>query len=93
MPTAILISFFRFCGQWQQHGSEWLAPAARLPRFVTKLNAEINKVLVSPAIRGRWLVLLIEPVSGTPERFTAHVKVETAKWTDVIKRMAIKGEY
>ena len=71
----------------------YMAPAGTPAAIVSKLNAEINKVLASPAIRERWLALGIEPVGGTPERFTAHVKAETAKWTDVIKRAGIKAEY
>src|SRR5262249_18299860 len=58
-----------------------------------KANWENNKVLASTPIRERWLTLGIEPVGGTPERFTEHARKETAKWTDVIKRAGIKGDY
>jgi tripartite-type tricarboxylate transporter receptor subunit TctC len=71
----------------------YMAPAGVPAAVVAKLNAEINKVLAAPLIRERWLALGIEPVGGTPERFAAHVKAESAKWTDVIKRAGIKGEY
>jgi hypothetical protein len=71
----------------------YMGPAGIPAPIVAKLNAEINKVLTSPLIRERWLALGIEPVGGTPERFTAHVKAETAKWTDVIKRAGIKADY
>ena len=70
----------------------YMAPAGTPAAVVAKLNAELNKVIASPAIRERWLALGIEPVGGAPERFTEHVKKETAKWTDVIKRAGIKGE-
>ncbi len=70
----------------------YMAPAGTPGAVVTKLNAELNRVIASPAIRERWLALGIEPVGGTPERFTAHVKTETAKWADVIKRAGIKGD-
>ena len=70
----------------------YMAPAGTPSAIVVRLNAELNKVIASAAIRERWLALGIEPVGGTPERFTAHVKTETAKWTDVIKRAGIKGE-
>ncbi len=70
----------------------YIAPAGTPGPVVTRLNAELNKVIASPAIRERWLALGIEPVGGTPERFAAHVKKETAKWTDVIKRAGIKGD-
>lgn len=70
----------------------YIAPAGTPARIVARLNAEFNKVIASPAIRDRWLALGIEPVGGTPERFAAHVKAETAKWSDVIKRAGIKGD-
>ena len=71
----------------------YMGPAGVPAAVVTKLNAEINKVLASPLIRERWLALGIEPVGGTPERFAAHVKAETAKWTDVIRKAGIKADY
>jgi tripartite-type tricarboxylate transporter receptor subunit TctC len=70
----------------------YMGPAGMPGLVVAKLNSELNKVIASPAIRERWLALGIEPVGGTPERFAAHVKTETAKWTDVIKRAGIKGD-
>jgi tripartite-type tricarboxylate transporter receptor subunit TctC len=71
----------------------YMAPAGTPGPFVARLNAELNRVVASPAIRERWLALGIEPVGGTPERFAKHVRTETAKWTDVIKRAGIKGDY
>ncbi|MEO7726450.1 MAG: tripartite tricarboxylate transporter substrate binding protein [Burkholderiales bacterium] len=70
----------------------YVAPAGTPGPVVARLNMEINKVITSPAIRDRWVALAIEPVGGTPERFAEHVKKETAKWTDVIKRAGIKAE-
>ena len=70
----------------------YIAPAGTPAPIVAKLNAELNKVIASPAIRERWLVLGIEPVGGTPAHFAAHVKTETAKWTDVIRRAGITGD-
>jgi len=71
----------------------YMGPAGMPVAVVARLNAELNKVLASPAIREKWLALGIEPVGGTPERFTEHVRKETAKWSDVIKRAGIKGDY
>lgn len=70
----------------------YMAPAGTPADVVAKLNADINKVIASPAIRDRWTALGIEPVGGTPERFAAHVKQETAKWTEVIQRAGIKAD-
>ena len=70
----------------------YMAPAGTPGPVVAKLNAELNKVIASTMIRERWLALGIEPVGGTPARFTGHVKTETATWTDLIKRAGIKGD-
>jgi tripartite-type tricarboxylate transporter receptor subunit TctC len=71
----------------------YMGPAGMPGAVVARLNSELNKVLASPAIRERWLALGIEPVGGTPQRFAEHVRKETAKWSDVIKRTGIKGDY
>jgi len=70
----------------------YIAPAGTPAPVVARLNAELNKVIAAPAIRDRWLALAIEPVGGTPERFAEHVRAETRKWTDVIKRAGIKAD-
>ena len=70
----------------------YMAPAGTPAAIVSKLNAEINKVLASADICERWLAPGIEPVDTT-ERFAAHVEAETAKRTDVSRRVGIKGEY
>ena len=70
----------------------YMAPAGTPGPVVARLNAELNRAIASPAIRDRWVALGIEPVGGTPERFAEHVRTETAKWTDVIKRAGIKGD-
>jgi tripartite-type tricarboxylate transporter receptor subunit TctC len=70
----------------------YIAPAGTPGPVVARLNAELNKAIAAPAIRDRWLALAIEPVGGTPERFAEHVRAETKKWTDVIKRAGIKAD-
>jgi tripartite-type tricarboxylate transporter receptor subunit TctC len=70
----------------------YMAPAGTPGPIVARLNAELNRVVASSAIRERWVALGIEPIGGTPERFAEHVRTETAKWTDVIKRAGIKGD-
>jgi tripartite-type tricarboxylate transporter receptor subunit TctC len=62
-----------------------LAPAATPPAIVKKLNAEIIKVLKSPDVAERLSSQGAEPVSNTPEQFSAYIKSEMAKWAKVIK--------
>lgn len=67
--------------QW----SGMLGPAG-LPRaIVTRLNAEIMKILRKPEMRERLLAGGAEPGSGSPEEFNAFMKAETAKWSRVVK--------
>jgi tripartite-type tricarboxylate transporter receptor subunit TctC len=62
-----------------------LAPAGTPPAIVKKLNAEIIKVLKSPDVAERLSSQGAEPVSNTPEQFSAYIKSEMAKWAKVIK--------
>jgi tripartite-type tricarboxylate transporter receptor subunit TctC len=67
-----------------------LAPARTPKPIVDKLNAEFVRILQSPDIRQRMEVLGFEPISGTPEEFTASVIAETAKFAKLLKDAGIK---
>jgi tripartite-type tricarboxylate transporter receptor subunit TctC len=54
--------------------------------IVTRLNAEVNKALVTPALKERFTNIGYEIVGGTPEQFQAFVKKEIAKFADIAKR-------
>jgi len=69
-----------------------LAPARLQVAIANQLSGEIAKVVSAPETRERLLALGIEPVGSTPEQFTAHLKVETARWTPVIHRAGLKIE-
>jgi len=58
--------------------------------IVTKLNAEINKALLSPAVKERYAAIEAEPVGGSAAEFAAFVKKETVKWADVVKKSGAK---
>jgi len=67
-----------------------VAPA-KVPKFVVnRLNKEINIALSNPVVREKFAVLGYEVVGGTPEHFAQHVRKETVKWADVIKRSGVK---
>jgi tripartite-type tricarboxylate transporter receptor subunit TctC len=60
---------------------------AGMPRdIVMKINAAMNRAVVSPAFLQRFGVIGDEPAGGTPEEYGALIKHELAKWADVIKR-------
>lgn len=54
--------------------------------IVTRLNAEVNKALMTPALKERFTNIGYEIVGGTPEQFQAFVKKEIAKFADIAKR-------
>ena len=60
---------------------------AAVPRdIVTRLNTEINKIIAMPDVRERFKSGGVDPVGGTAEQFTAHIRNEIAKWGKVVKQ-------
>jgi tripartite-type tricarboxylate transporter receptor subunit TctC len=66
-----------------------LAPAGVPEEVVSKLNAEINRVLARPDMRERFITGGADPGSGSPEQFGALIKSEIAKWSKVVKTIKI----
>lgn len=66
---------------------------ARTPRErVLRLNAEINKALLSPSVSKTVTDLGSVPAGGTPEQFAELLRRETAKWAGVIKAAGLKPQ-
>jgi tripartite-type tricarboxylate transporter receptor subunit TctC len=64
---------------------------AGLPRPVLdKLNAAINKAIVSPVFKARFGEIGDEPAGGTPEEFAETIRRDSAKWAEVVKRSGAK---
>jgi len=63
-----------------------IAPAGVPRPIVDKLNAAINKALVSESFKEKFAKIGDEPAGGTPEDFAATIKADSAKWGDVVKR-------
>jgi tripartite-type tricarboxylate transporter receptor subunit TctC len=64
---------------------------AGIPReIVMKLNDAFNRALVSPAFTERFGKIGDEPAGGPPEAFGETIRVELAKWADVVKRSGAK---
>ena len=63
------------------------APVGTPPEIVSRLAAEIAKIMATPEGRESVLALGWEPfLSDTPEAFAAYVKAEYAKWGDFIRQ-------
>ena len=69
-----------------------IAPARTPAAVVAALNAQINQALASPALREKLVSLGYEVVGGTPAQFAGHIRKESAKWADVIKRAGVKAD-
>lgn len=67
-----------------------IAPAGVTRPVVDKLNAGINRAIVSPTLKEKFGFIGDELVGGTPEEFGAFIRKENAKWADVIKRSGAK---
>ena len=64
---------------------------AGLPRDVLmKLNEALNRAVSTPAFKERFGQIGDEAAGGTPEEFSAMLKVELAKWKEVVQRSGAK---
>ncbi len=64
---------------------------AGMPRDVLmKLNEALNRAVTTPAFKERFGQIGDEAAGGTPEEFASMMKVELAKWKDVVQRSGAK---
>ena len=67
-----------------------LLPGATPANIVTRLNADIVKVLNTPEVKGRLANEGSEVVGSTPEQAQAVVYSQIDQWADVVKKTGIK---
>jgi tripartite-type tricarboxylate transporter receptor subunit TctC len=60
------------------------APAATPKATVTRLNAEINRIVSTAEFRDLLARLGTSPAPGTPEAFAARIAADVAKWKRVV---------
>ena len=66
------------------------APAGTPPAVVNRLNAEINKLLQTQAMREQLARMGADPVGGTPEEFAIAMARDTERWSRIIRTAGIK---
>jgi tripartite-type tricarboxylate transporter receptor subunit TctC len=60
-------------------------PRATPPALVTRLNAEVVKILADPTL-ARWLSDQgLDPAPGSPDALTAYMRSETDRFARIIK--------
>lgn len=69
-----------------------LAPAKTPRPVITKLNAEVVKIVQAPEMKTLLLREGLEAAGDTPEEFEKDIKVEIAKWQKLAKAAGIKPE-
>ena len=60
--------------------------------IVAKTNAEIARVLKSPAVAERYASAGLEPVVTSPDEFATMIKNEIPKWQKVVKAAGLKAD-
>jgi tripartite-type tricarboxylate transporter receptor subunit TctC len=68
-----------------------VVPAGTAPAIVAKLNADVLKVLTSPAFQERVAALGGEVAGGSASDFAGHIGNETAKWRKVVRQARISA--
>jgi hypothetical protein len=58
--------------------------------IVTRLSAEVDRILKKPDVIERFRGLGAEPVGGTPADLARHIASETTKWREVVKTSGAK---
>src|SRR5258708_17595934 len=65
------------------------APSRTPKQVIAKLNAETVRILNLPELKDRTRSQGIELAGSTPEQFSAFLKADIAKWTQVIREFRI----
>jgi tripartite-type tricarboxylate transporter receptor subunit TctC len=69
-----------------------LVPAGTPRAVITRLNAELVKVMHAPELKEKLAAMGTDPLTSTPEEFAAYIKSEIAKWGDVIRKSGLKAD-
>jgi tripartite-type tricarboxylate transporter receptor subunit TctC len=69
-----------------------IAPAGLPPAVTAKINADVVRIIKSPAMQKKLEVQGARPIGSTPAEAAAFMKAESDKWGKVIKEANIKSE-
>jgi len=68
------------------------APKGTPPEIVTRLHAELSKVLHAPEMKEQCATLGAEPIGNAPDELAAFLKADKARWGKIIQEKGIKPE-
>jgi tripartite-type tricarboxylate transporter receptor subunit TctC len=69
-----------------------MTPAGTPRPIVSRLNAELVKIMHMPDVKERLAGMATDPLTSTPEEFAAYLKQEIAKWGDVVRKANLKAD-
>ena len=67
-----------------------LAPAGLPAAITARLNGDLNKALLNPAVVKRMNDFGMDALPGTPEQFRAMARSESKRWGEIIKAAGVK---
>ncbi len=69
-----------------------VAPGRTPPEIIARLAATAQKIVREPAFQARLLEIGSVPIGDTPEQFRAHIGLELARWSKVVRESGAKLE-
>jgi tripartite-type tricarboxylate transporter receptor subunit TctC len=69
-----------------------LVPAGTPNAVVSKLNSEVNRILVQDDVKSRLVALGTDAIGGSAQAFDALIKSDVARWAKAIKASGAKPE-
>lgn len=69
-----------------------LGPPGMPPAIVSRLNGEINRIIVDPDMKKRLIALDVEVTPDTPAQFGEFIRQNTGMWANVIKTAGVTAE-
>jgi tripartite-type tricarboxylate transporter receptor subunit TctC len=69
-----------------------LTPAGVSPDIIARLQRELTATMRSPDVRDKLAGEGAEPMTNTPEQFSAFIKSEIAQWVKVVREAKISAE-
>src|SRR5262245_26565992 len=67
-----------------------IAPAGTPPQIVQQLSTEVNRVVNLPEVREKLLAGAFEPMTSTPEQFSAFIAAEIPRWARLVQASGAK---
>ncbi len=68
------------------------APVGTPRPLIGRINAEINKIITSDAMKERFSAIGVDPLPGTPEQFGDVLAKDIERWAKTVKSAGLKAE-